>query len=102
MIADTIVVVMVCIMPSQQKQNRFDALFEEADRQEYKLNLEELKKASAEAAKEAFEKTKKELDKLSTKNQNYGNNLRNHIGVDFRHLHHGCNLQDRRYPLFNF
>lgn len=70
MIADTILVVMVCIMPSQQKQNRFDALFEEADRRfnkEYKLNLEEMKKASAEAAKEAFEKTKKELDKLSTK-----------------------------------
>lgn len=71
MIADTIVVVMVCIMPLQQKQNRFDALFDEADRQfnkEYKLNLEEMKKASAEAAKEAFEKTKKELEKLSTKN----------------------------------
>lgn len=71
MIADTLVVIMVCITTSQPKQNNFKALFDEADKQfnkEYKLNLEELKKASAEAAKEAFEKTKKELEKLSTKN----------------------------------
>lgn len=68
MIADTIVVVLLCIMPAQElkqnKENRFKEIFEQADREfdkKYRLDIEALKSASREAAIQAFEKTKNEL-----------------------------------------
>lgn len=68
MIADTIVVVLLCIMPAQQpnqnKENRFKETFEQADREfdkKYRLDIEALKRASREAAAQAFQKTKNEL-----------------------------------------
>lgn len=68
MIADTIVVVLLCIMPAQEpkqnKENRFKETFEQADREfykKYRLDIEALKSASREAAAQAFEKTKNEL-----------------------------------------
>lgn len=67
MIADTIVVVLLCIMPAQEpkqnKENRFKETFEQADREfekKYMLDIEALKSASREAAIQAFEKTKNE------------------------------------------
>ena len=68
MIADTIVVVLLCIMPAQEpkqnKENRFKETFEQADREfdkKYRLDIEALKSASREAAAQAFEKTKNKL-----------------------------------------
>lgn len=68
MIADTIVVVLLCIMPVQEskqnKENRFKETFEQADREfdkKYRLDIEALKSASREAAAQAFQKTKNEL-----------------------------------------
>lgn len=68
MIADTIVVVLLCIMPAQEpkqnKENRFKETFEQADREfekKYSLDIEALKSASREAAAQAFQKTKNEL-----------------------------------------
>lgn len=68
MIADTIVVVLLCIMPAQEqkqnKGNRFKETFEQADREfdkKYRLDIEALKCASREAAAQAFQKTKNEL-----------------------------------------
>lgn len=63
MIADTIVVILMGIMPTQpiKSEGKFTKLFEQADsvfNQQYKLDIEELKRASDEAAKSAFEKTK--------------------------------------------
>lgn len=67
MIADTIVVVLMCIIPTQQpkqvKQNRFKEAFEQADKafyNKYKVDIEALKKASYEAVKSAEDKTLKE------------------------------------------
>ena len=71
MVADTIIVIMLCIMPSQKpkeiSQNRFTKVFEQADKdfcEKHKLDIEKLKKASEEAAREAYEKTKCELEKI--------------------------------------
>ena len=68
MIADTIVVVLLCIMPAQEpkqnKENRFKETFEQADREfdkKYRIDIEALKSASREAAIQAFQKTKNEL-----------------------------------------
>lgn len=68
MIADTIVVFLLCIMPAQEpkqnKGNRFKETFEQADREfdkKYRLDIEALKSASREAAAQAFQKTKNEL-----------------------------------------
>lgn len=68
MIADTIVVVFLCIMPAQEpkqnKENCFKETFEQADREfekKYRLDIEALKRASREAAIQAFGKTKNEL-----------------------------------------
>lgn len=68
MIADTIVVVLLCIMPAQEpkqnKENRFKETFEQADREfdkKYRLDIEAIKNASREAAIQAFEKTNNEL-----------------------------------------
>lgn len=70
MIIDTIIVVMVCIIPEQQpkefKQNRFKEVFEQADKdfdRKYGIDIEKLKKASSEAVIEAEEKTKEEKKK---------------------------------------
>lgn len=70
MIADSIIVVLVCIMPAQQpkevKQNRFTEVFEQADKEfdkEFKLDIEALKCASREAVIQADEKTKAEKEK---------------------------------------
>lgn len=67
MIADTIVVVLMCIIPTQQpkevKGNRFTEAFEQADKafnEKYKVDIEALKKALYEAVKSAEEKTLKE------------------------------------------
>lgn len=71
MIADTIVVVLMCIIPTQHpkqvKENRFKEAFEQADRafdKKYKVDVEALKKAAHEAAIQADEKTKAERDKI--------------------------------------
>lgn len=70
MVADTILVVLVCIMPAQQPKensNRFRPLFEQADssfNSEYKLDIEALKAASKQAVKTADEKTKVERDRV--------------------------------------
>ena len=71
MIADTLIVVLVCIMPAQQpKQNtqsRFIETFEQADKEfdkKYKLDIEELKRAAHEAAVQADEKTKAQRERV--------------------------------------
>lgn len=71
MIADTVIVVLVCIMPAQQPkqntQNRFIETFEQADKEfdkKYKLNIEELKRATHEAAVQADEKTKAQRERV--------------------------------------
>lgn len=71
MIADSIIVVLVCIMPAQLpkevKQNRFTEAFEQADKdfnKKYHLNIEGLKRAAHEAAISADEKTKAERDRI--------------------------------------
>lgn len=70
MIVDTIIVVLVCIIPEQQpkdfKQNSFKEVFEQADKdfdRKYGIDIEKLKKASSEAVIEAEEKTKEEKKK---------------------------------------
>lgn len=70
MVADTIMVVLVCFMPTQQpkevKKNRFTESFEQADKEfdkEFKLDIEALKKAAHEAAISADEKTKVEKER---------------------------------------
>lgn len=67
MIADSIIVVLVCIMPAQQpkevKQNRFTEAFEQADKDfNKKYHLE--KHAAHEAAISADEKTKAEREEV--------------------------------------
>ena len=70
MIADTIIVVLVCMMPAQQPKercNRFKPLFEQADsafNKTHKIELEAIRRASAEAVKSAHIKTKCERDKI--------------------------------------
>lgn len=71
MIADTILVVLVCIMPALQPKkstsNRFAESFEQADKEfdkKYKLDIEALERAAHEAAISADEKTKAERDKI--------------------------------------
>lgn len=71
MIADSIIVVLVCIMPAQQpkevKQNRFTEAFEQADKdfnKKYHLDIEALKQAAHEAAISADEKTKAEREEV--------------------------------------
>lgn len=49
MVSDTIVIVLMCIMPTQpiKSEGKFTKLFEQADsvfNKEYKLDIEELKK----------------------------------------------------------
>ena len=71
MIADSISVVLVCIMPAQQlnevKQNRFTEAFEHASKEsnkKYHLDMEALKHAAHEAAILADEKTKAEREEV--------------------------------------
>lgn len=71
MIADTVIVVLVYIMPAQQPkqntQNRFIETFEQADKEfdkKYKLDIEELKRAAHEAAVQADEKTKAQRERV--------------------------------------
>lgn len=70
MIADTIIVVLVCMMPAKQPKencNRFKSLFEQTDsafNNSHKIELEAIRRASAEAAKSAHIKTKREHDKI--------------------------------------
>lgn len=71
MIADTIIVVLVGIMPAQQprevKQNRFKEVFEQADKdfeKKHILDIEELKRASNDAVKSADIKSKAERDRV--------------------------------------
>lgn len=71
MIADSLIVVFVCIMPVQQpkevRQNRFKETFEQADKEftkKYKLEIEALKRAAHEAAISADEKTKAEREEV--------------------------------------
>lgn len=71
MIADTIIVVLVGIMPAQQprevKQNRFKEVFEQDDKyfeKKHILDIEELKCASNDAVKSADIKSKAERDKV--------------------------------------
>lgn len=62
MLADTIIVVLLCIIPAQhQDKNRFKDAFEKADRQ-FDIELSELAKASEEPAKSAALKTKRERE----------------------------------------
>lgn len=68
MIEDTLIVVLVCIMPAQQPKqntsNRFAEAFEQSDKQfnkKYKMDIEALKRASREAAIRAFKETKNKL-----------------------------------------
>lgn len=69
MIADSLIVVFVCIMPVQQpkevRQNRFKETFEQADKEftkKYKLEIEALKRAAHEAVIQADLETKVERD----------------------------------------
>lgn len=59
---DTIIVILMCIMPIKaDTTNRFTDTFDKADRQfnkEYRLDIEAMKRASEEAAREATRKTK--------------------------------------------
>lgn len=71
MISDSIIVVLVCIMPVQLpnevKENRFTEVFEQADKEfdkRYKFDIEALKKAVHEAAISADKKTKAECDRI--------------------------------------
>lgn len=70
MIVDTIIVVLVCIIPGQQpkefKQNSCKEVFEQADKdfdRKYGIDIEKLKKNSSGAVIEAEEKTKEEKKK---------------------------------------
>lgn len=71
MIADTVIVVLVYIIPAQQPkqntQNRFIETFEQADKEfdkKYKLDIEELKRAAHEAAVQADEKKKAQRERV--------------------------------------
>lgn len=70
MVVDTILVVLVCIMPAQQPKessNRFRPLFERADstfNSEYELDIEALKATSKQTARTAHEKTKVKHDRV--------------------------------------
>lgn len=71
MIADSIIVVLVCIMPTQQPKephkNRFTEVFEQADKafdKTHKFDIEALKQAAHEAAISADEKTKAEREEV--------------------------------------
>ncbi len=71
MIADSIIVVLVCVMPVQQpkevRQNRFKETFEQADKEftkKYKLEIEALKRAAHEAVIQADLETKVERDEV--------------------------------------
>lgn len=82
MIADTLVVVVMMVIPSspQPKENRFEALFQEADKEferTHKVEFEELKKASERAAKEADLKTAKQREEALK-------------GVDFMEIYKKC------------
>lgn len=71
MVADSIIVVLVCVMPVQQpkevRQNRFKETFEQADKEfkkKYKLEIEALKRAAHEAVIQADLETKVERDEV--------------------------------------
>lgn len=71
MISDSIIVVLVCIMPVQLpnevKENRFVEAFEQADKEfdkTHKFDIEALKRAAHEAAISADKKTKAERDRI--------------------------------------
>ena len=72
MIADTIVVVMMCIMPSQPqaKENRFEEAFRKADScfvEKHRIDIEMMKKASEEAVRSAALKTEKQRNRILNK-----------------------------------
>lgn len=71
MISDTLVVLLIFVMPEMTEVNngrqyKFRELFEQADKdfdRKYGIDIEKLKKASSEAVIEAEEKTKEEKKK---------------------------------------
>lgn len=71
MISDTLVVLLIFVMPEMTEVNngrqyKFRELFEQADKdfdRKYEIDIEKLKKASSEAVIEAEEKTKEEKKK---------------------------------------
>lgn len=67
MVADTIVIILMIAQPVKSQENgRFKDAFEQADKRfekEYKLEIEKMKKASQEAAKEAFIETLERMNK---------------------------------------
>lgn len=67
MVADTIVIMLMIAQPAKNQVNgRFNEAFEQADsafNKEYKLEIEKMKNASQQAAKEAFIETWEELKK---------------------------------------
>lgn len=71
MISDTLVVLLIFVMPemtevNNERQHKFRELFEQADKsfdRKYGIDIEKLKKASSEAVIEAEEKTKEEKKK---------------------------------------
>lgn len=71
MISDTLVVLLIFVMPEMTEVNngrqyKFRELFEQADKDfdiKYGIDIEKLKKASSEAVIEAEEKTKEEKKK---------------------------------------
>lgn len=71
MISDTLVVLLIFVMPEMTevnngRQHKFRELFEQADKDfdiKYGIDIEKLKKASSEAVIEAEEKTKEEKKK---------------------------------------
>jgi hypothetical protein len=71
MISDTLVVLLIFVMPEMTevkngRQHKFRELFEQADKDfdiKYGIDIEELKKASSESVIEAEEKTKEEKKK---------------------------------------
>lgn len=72
MIVDSIIVVLVCVMPVQQpkevSQNCFKESFEQADKEfdkKYKLDIEALERAAHEAVISADEKTKAEREAVT-------------------------------------
>ena len=72
MIADTILVVLMCSAPVQQPKephkNRFTEVFEQADKEfdkKYKLDIEALERAAHEAVISADEKTKAEREAVT-------------------------------------
>lgn len=71
MISDTLVVLLIFVMPEMTevnngRQHKFRELFEQADKdfgRKYGIDIEKLKKASSEAVIEAEEKTEEEKKK---------------------------------------